>query len=511
MSALRQCVRAACLVALLIAGPRIAAARPGDLDASFGSGGIVISPAMSAGADVDVDPFGRIVVSGYMLSRPGGELRSSIAVSRWLPDGNPDASFGDGGIVLRRIGNGRYDSSETTRGGILPAADGGVLVASYASNGPNKEQFAVLRLRPDGSVDTSFGSGGAFRIPIGDFAFAADVIAWPPRRTVIVGSAYTSRVEMDPDDNGYQFALVALDERGGRVGTFGEDGTVRTGWGALSGFAEAAVTDASGRLVVAGFARDITLSGGWDRGMVLARYLDNGRLDRSFGGDGQVRLQAAGLHTGAKALAAQWDGKVVAAGWTEVDGEYDVALARFLADGKVDATFGDAGVVLAGFRSSGEAFPGDLLIQPDGKIAASLIRDDRLCVARYNPDGSKDAGFGDDGIACIETRAYARGIGIARQPDGKLLVSGATGITSTDFQLIVARFEGGPVESARCAADCDHDAAVTIAELIRAVGIAIGDRALEECAAADVDGDQHVAVNELVDAVGRALGAACTR
>lgn len=56
-----------------------------------------------------------------------------------------------------------------------------------------------------------------------------------------------------------------------------------------------------------------------------------------------------------------------------------------------------------------------------------------------------------------------------------------------------------------CTGDCDGDGHVTVAELVRAVGIALGNGAVSSCAAADVDGDRAVTVNELIGAVNRAL------
>lgn len=57
----------------------------------------------------------------------------------------------------------------------------------------------------------------------------------------------------------------------------------------------------------------------------------------------------------------------------------------------------------------------------------------------------------------------------------------------------------------RCDGDCDGDGTVAIAELVRAVAVALGAAPLDECAAADGNDDGAVAINELVAAVARAL------
>jgi ELWxxDGT repeat protein len=56
-----------------------------------------------------------------------------------------------------------------------------------------------------------------------------------------------------------------------------------------------------------------------------------------------------------------------------------------------------------------------------------------------------------------------------------------------------------------CAGDCDADRRASIDELIVAVGIGLGARAIDACAAADLDADQAVSINELIAAVRSAL------
>ena len=64
---------------------------------------------------------------------------------------------------------------------------------------------------------------------------------------------------------------------------------------------------------------------------------------------------------------------------------------------------------------------------------------------------------------------------------------------------------GWNAPGATCQADCNGDGTVSIAELITAVRIALGDLPLSSCAAVDTDGSGGVAVNELVGAVTKAL------
>lgn len=63
--------------------------------------------------------------------------------------------------------------------------------------------------------------------------------------------------------------------------------------------------------------------------------------------------------------------------------------------------------------------------------------------------------------------------------------------------------------AAVCSGDCNGDGTVTIDEVLRQVGILLGDVLVANCPAADADGSGTVTVDELVTAVNNALGG-CT-
>lgn len=127
----------------------------------------------------------------------------------------------------------------------------------------------------------------------------------------------------------------------------------------------------------------------------------------------------------ARAVAIQLDGKIVVVGDTRVGaGPFAFALVRYNADGSLDTSFGSGGKVVNSV--AGRAFT--VAIQPaDGKIVVAgddtVIEDFRL--ARYNANGSLDASFGSGGTL---TTDIAGGSEVARnivlQPNGAIVVSG---------------------------------------------------------------------------------------
>ena len=100
------------------------------------------------------------------------------------------------------------------------------------------------------------------------------------------------------------------------------------------------------------------------------------------------------------ALAIQSDGKILVAGDSDAFGSDDFALARYNADGSLDTSFGPGhtGLVTTDFGSGSGELANALAIQSDGKILVAGITDASgsgdFALARYNADGSLDASFG---------------------------------------------------------------------------------------------------------------------
>jgi uncharacterized delta-60 repeat protein len=92
-----------------------------------------------------------------------GQRSGRLAVTRLLPDGRPDPSFGDGGLRTLRLGN------LFVPGAVAIEPDGRILLAgvSHREKSLSRERMpgwaTVVRLDPDGSLDPSFGEGGVFR------------------------------------------------------------------------------------------------------------------------------------------------------------------------------------------------------------------------------------------------------------------------------------------------------------------------------------------------------------
>ena len=184
------------------------------------------------------------------------------------------------------------------------------------------------------------------------------------------------------------------------------------GDGMTANYAHALLLQPDGRLIAIG---DSSFDG-----FRALRYTSDGVLDPSFGTSG---IATADIRIGgtefADAAVLQPDGKVVAAGYTYFPGPAAFALVRFDSDGTLDASFGIAGVVTTAFGGDGGLIHA-LALQSDGKLVAA--GSPLYTLARYLADGTLDPSFGTGGIAqtdfqpscCDRTRTAMRS-----QPDGR--------------------------------------------------------------------------------------------
>jgi uncharacterized delta-60 repeat protein len=226
---------------------------------------------------------------------------------------------------------------------------------------------------------------------------------------------------------------------------FGESGAVRDDRAGGSDSALAMVLEPDGGVTVAGKTAG---PGGDD--FVLARYDSTGALDQGFGAGGYVTFDVAGGDDAAFALARQPDGGLLAAGYTAPGRPGDLAIARFNADGSRDAAFGEDGRFL--FDVAGDA---DILsavaVQPDGRIlaAGSAIGDgSRGVVIRLTADGALDPTFGEGGLVRTgppggHTELFA----LALRAGGRIVVAGRTVVEGDVFFLAALEADGSPDRS----------------------------------------------------------------
>ncbi|MBP8250578.1 MAG: hypothetical protein KAX72_10780, partial [Chitinophagales bacterium] len=130
-----------------------------------------------------------------------------------------------------------------------------------------------------------------------------------------------------------------------------------------------------------------------------------GTLDPMFGVDGLVSTEVAPYDDWGTAIALQSDGKIILAGQSGNGVDVDFSMARYTADGLLDATFGTGGVVITPVGIDDDRCWA-INIMSDGKIllcgSANNGSNDDFAMVRYLADGTLDATFGTDGIVLFD-------------------------------------------------------------------------------------------------------------
>ena len=426
-------------------------ALPGCLDTTFGSFGLVTTDPSGPNFRDDiaeallVQGDGKIVAVGYANNGVNGTGRD-FAVVRYNTDGSLDTSFGDPdplnpplrlGYVLTPFTSG----SDWGQAAALQA-DGKIVAGGYAQPG----SFAVARYTSDGTLDATFGSGGKTIIDFGSSANLHQLVIQSDGKLVLAGDAGSPS----------QFALARLNQNGTLDSTFGTGGkllvnpsSVKRGRGFAYTVAIQRVPAVTGeeRIVVGGWS-DYSSSA---TAFTIMRFKPNGTTDTTFGSSGRVYTSFLGFGDQIRELGIDSNNRIVAAGITNSAdsscGSYvtDLGLARYTQDGVLDPSFsGDGRQTIDIYGGSETLFHG-LVIQLDGKVviagaaasADNTVRDFGLI--RFNSDGTPDSSFGYLGTGVVTTdysAASDQGMAIALQPsDGKILFGG-----SADYAVGLARY-----------------------------------------------------------------------
>jgi uncharacterized delta-60 repeat protein len=398
------------------------------IDPTFGMGGQVQTALTATGGPQSI----AVQPDGKILA-VGSVTNSStgqdFAVVRYNTDGSLDTSFGSGGEVTTDF-TGQNDRASA----LALQANGQIVVAGMsapATMGSN-EELALARYNPNGQLDSTFGSGGKV---LSTTLTGASSIALQSDGHVLVGTSGS---------------LIRLNSDGSLDTTFGTGGSAP---GVVPLPANGTnITDLviqlDGKILEAGDAAmpSDPRSGTTSSGYFIVRYSANGALDSTFGQAGTVTdfitydyLSHSGASLGLNQLAMQADGKIVAVGsYTNLSyggPSYNGFEIRLNPDGSSDTGFHPLESSIPFTGTDG------VVIQPDGMIVTlndqlNFDSNDKLVtstfLSRQNPNGSIDLGFG----LMDKVMTPFRGT-LTLQADGKLLVA------TTGNPLTLARYGPG--------------------------------------------------------------------
>lgn len=409
------------------------------LDPTFGVGGLATADfppdGLDGGGSVAVAPDGRILVAGGTGQfLPSGDFDQAFAVARFNTDGTLDTTFGTGGRVIVDFGN-LVDGCTCMAVG----ADGSVVLAGYVDPGPQGD-IALAKLTPTGQLDPTFGTGGRALVDHGGNEVASSIIILPDGRILL--TAYQT-VVTDGD-----FLVTRLTPTGQLDPTFGDGGFGTADFGGgMYDYAGAMAVQADGRIVLVGgalFAFDggpVSAAGD----AAVARFTADGHLDPTFGTGGKVVLDFGATDEGIGGVAVQPDGRLVLIGGRSTTvGSTDLIAVRLTPNGQLDPTFGTGGKQVFGFAAD-EGATG-LVLQPDGGILVAGTSfegasDYDIFLARLTPVGQLDPTFGPGGRVVTDFGGTESASGLAVQADGKVVVGGTVARPDGSQDFAAVRYD----------------------------------------------------------------------
>jgi uncharacterized delta-60 repeat protein len=412
----RQAISVMAFALLMVGSPATAGdvLRAGDLDPTFANAGSIAFPDTPSTAPSTV------------LSKSDGSLLvgNTYAVPRQLDAGgvpDPGYRWTDGRDDMYRrcvsLGGGCQVNAVALQGDERLVAG-----LTFRALGPDGTfRFAVARFNVDGTLDTTFGSGGiGLTDPVGDGNVTSTMILLPDGKLLAGGATFPLLI-------GNQLAFARFMQDGSADRSFGQGGVVTT---MIDGLPQTLLPQSDGSVVVvavidAGPAASQALPK-----TLLVRLLPTGGLDPSFGEGGSITLQFDGLSTWPSKAVLEPDGRILLA----LRHGSQFTLMRLFPSGTADGSFGNAGKVVAQVGEPDSASQAeDIALQADGKIlvvgtveqAGGPLGFRRIAVARFNPDGSLDPFFAPGGVTLAWSKFGAEGSSLVIQPGGRIVVSGA--------------------------------------------------------------------------------------
>lgn len=224
-----------------------------------------------------------------------------------------------------------------------------------------------------------------------------------------------------------EFLILRYNSDGSLDKNFGFKGIVLTGFNGELIQGRSLALQSDGKILMAGYIK-------YSR-IVIFRYNNDGSIDNTFGTNGHIQIEPRTNESyNHPFIAIQEDSKIiVSVGMMNLMNEGFV-MFRFNSNGSLDNSFGNQGRIKRNFaeiEGSGTSAYW-VKLQTDGKIVLSGMNSKYGITARYNPNGSIDTSFGNNGAVMEDYFICNPGNSLIIQPNGKILVAG-TGIDTIDW------------------------------------------------------------------------------
>ncbi len=281
----------------------------GSIDSSFGSGGTTSIPVTSAGTtynvtgeDIVVQSNGMIDLLGTATPVSGGASTvTDFVVAQLNSNGTINTSFGTGGFTLIDFSTSSAAPASGTSASALALSPNGSIVAvgTTTLSGATASSFAIARLNPNGSLDTTFNNTGkttsSFNTggPTNSDATASGVVVTSSGTVIVVGEADVPTTTAFTNGTLSKAAVVALNVNGSPFTGFNGTGqlTYSYNFGGTSEDSANGVVIDGNAIAIVGTSTTLTTAtttAGAPSPSVLTvtRLTASGSFDTSFNGTG---------------------------------------------------------------------------------------------------------------------------------------------------------------------------------------------------------------------------------
>lgn len=316
---------------------------------------------------VVIQPDGKIVACGQRCYL--GDC--DFAVARFMSDGSLDSSFGTTGVGYTVVGIGTAGSYDIGKS-LLIQPDGKIVVGGSSVQDPQgvpTAYYGLLRLNPNGSIDSTFANNG--QVMDHTTGFGRSVVLQSDNK--IIEAGFTRN---DSDI----LCIARYNANGTPDLSFNGTGNAQLVHRFCYPLHVGLQSD--GKILTCGYYQPSSAN----VHPFIARYGSDGIIDDGFGDSGKVAVVMPGNNGQFDCVIQQPDGKILAGGY-RIDSinSYDYFLMRFLTNGMPDTTFGSGGMVITDYP--GPSVYGDqlntLLLQTDNKIVATGNMNGTYCAVRY--------------------------------------------------------------------------------------------------------------------------------
>jgi uncharacterized delta-60 repeat protein len=284
----------------------------GVLDNSFGNNGFV---TRDEGGDdrafsVALQDDGKILICGLTTA-----VGWDFAILRFLPDGSPDSSFGDGGITIKDVA-----ISDDVAYSIKVQEENKIIVCGWTYG--NGGDFVLMRFNERGMLDNTFGNRGIVITDLyNKYNTSHSVTLSNGGKYIVAGYGYKE------NKTNTDIIIAKYNNDGSIDSTFGESGFSFTDINQSDELAWFVATQEDGKIVVTGYTKSDT-----SKSVLTIRLNPDGSPDDDFALNGIAVTPVYGIDEEGRTLSIQRDGKILVSGYASNGQNTDIFVLRLRAD-----------------------------------------------------------------------------------------------------------------------------------------------------------------------------------